>query len=161
MVKHKNEKIAKIAILENDPAEKEIYIKGFLKTLREVKTKNGNILAFGKLGSLEDSGCFRDIDLIFFSRIWDECRYFLKLNDNFMFKGSFTNYKPGNECFKVSRIVSKEEFESCIPKDIPIIIDFRTVIDYSHCISKAERSILPSIQEFFKKELGIELQEEF
>ena len=77
-------------------------ILGFLKSLREFKDKNGNEMAFGTLQDYEG-----DIDLVFFSRIWAECRDLLKLNEFAALKGSIDpegDRKPEKPSFKVSSI---------------------------------------------------------
>jgi DNA polymerase-3 subunit alpha len=77
-------------------------IIGYLKSLREFKDKNDNDMAFGTLQDFEG-----DIDLVFFSRAYSECRNLLKIDEITAFKG---NIDPENErdpqkiSFKVSSI---------------------------------------------------------
>jgi DNA polymerase-3 subunit alpha len=56
---------------------------GFLKKLREIKDKNGNDMAFGTLQDFEG-----DIDLVFFSKPYADCRALLNLDDIIALKGS-------------------------------------------------------------------------
>ncbi|MDR1839879.1 MAG: DNA polymerase III subunit alpha, partial [Treponema sp.] len=77
-------------------------IIGYLKSLREFKDKNDNDMAFGTLQDFEG-----EIDLVFFSKVYAENRYLLKLDDIIALKG---NIDPENErnpekiSFKVSSI---------------------------------------------------------
>jgi DNA polymerase-3 subunit alpha len=77
-------------------------IIGYLKSLREFKDRNDNDMAFGTLQDFEG-----DIDLVFFSRAYSECRTLLNLDEITAFKG---NIDPENErdpqkiSFKVSSI---------------------------------------------------------
>ncbi|MDR2478306.1 MAG: DNA polymerase III subunit alpha [Treponema sp.] len=77
-------------------------IIGLLKSLREIKDKNGNDMAFG---TLQD--CEGEIDLIFFSKVWNECRDILRLDEFTALKGTLdpanarNPQKPG---FRVSSI---------------------------------------------------------
>jgi DNA polymerase-3 subunit alpha len=84
-------------------AEKGSYtIVGFLKSLRKVKDKNGGDMAFGTLQDFEG-----DIDLVFFSRVWNECRDLLKLDEIVALKGSIdpeNDRNPEKPGFKVSSI---------------------------------------------------------
>jgi DNA polymerase-3 subunit alpha len=84
-------------------AEKGSYtIVGFLKSFREIKDRNGGDMAFGVLRDFEG-----DIDLVFFSRVWNECRDLLKLDEIVAFKGSIdpaNDRNPEKPGFKVSSI---------------------------------------------------------
>ena len=77
-------------------------IIGYLKSLREFKDRNDNDMAFGTLQDFEG-----DIDLVFFSRVYSECRTLLNLDEIIAFRG---NIDPENErdpqkiSFKVSSI---------------------------------------------------------
>jgi DNA polymerase-3 subunit alpha len=77
-------------------------IIGYLKSLREFKDRNDNDMAFGTLQDFEG-----DIDLVFFSRAYSECRTLLNLDEIIAFRG---NIDPENErdpqkiSFKVSSI---------------------------------------------------------
>ena len=68
---------------------------GFIKSLRELRDKNGNDMAFGVLQDYEG-----DIELVFFSKIWEECRVFLKIDEIAALKGSVDDKRN----FKVSSI---------------------------------------------------------
>ena len=75
---------------------------GFLKSLRELKDKNDNDMAFGTLQDFDG-----DIDLVFFSRPYGECRNFLKLDEIIALKGSLdpeNDRNRENPSFKVSGI---------------------------------------------------------
>ena len=75
---------------------------GFLKSLRELKDKNGNEMAFGTLTDYEG-----DIDLVFFSKVWSDCRDLLKLDEIVALKGSIdpaNDRNPEKPGFKVSSI---------------------------------------------------------
>jgi DNA polymerase-3 subunit alpha len=75
---------------------------GQLVATREMKDKNGNDMAFGTLRDFEG-----DIDLVFFSKVWSECRDILTLDEFTALKGSVdpagdrNPLKPG---FKVTGI---------------------------------------------------------
>jgi DNA polymerase-3 subunit alpha len=56
---------------------------GILKNIRESKDRNGSDMAFGTLQDYEG-----DIDLVFFSRVWGECRDLLKLGEFTALRGS-------------------------------------------------------------------------
>jgi DNA polymerase-3 subunit alpha len=77
-------------------------IIGFLKSLREHTDSKGNNMAFGTLQDFEG-----DIDLIFFSKAYSECKTLLNLDEIIAFRG---NIDPENErdqqkiTFKVSSI---------------------------------------------------------
>jgi len=62
---------------------------GYLKSLREFQDKNDKDMAFGTLQDFEG-----DIDLVFFSKAYEECRHLLKLDEIFALKGSID---PENE----------------------------------------------------------------
>jgi len=73
---------------------------GYLKSLRDFKDKKGNDMAFGTLQDFEG-----EIDLVFFSRVYAECRHLLKLDEMIALKGSIdpeNEQKPGKVSFKVS-----------------------------------------------------------
>jgi DNA polymerase-3 subunit alpha len=77
-------------------------ILGQLTALRETKDRNGNDMAFGTLRDFEG-----DIDLVFFSKIWNECRDFLSLDEFIALKGSIdpsNDRNPQKPGFKVSSI---------------------------------------------------------
>jgi DNA polymerase-3 subunit alpha len=84
-------------------SEKGSYtVIGSLKSLREFKDKNNNDMAFGTLQDFEG-----DIDLVFFSKVYNDCRNFLKLDNIIAFKGSIdplNDRKPEKPSFKVSSI---------------------------------------------------------
>jgi DNA polymerase III alpha subunit len=83
--------------------EKGTYmIKGVLKTLKEVKTKKGDIMGFGTLH--DSKGAF---DLVFFTKAWNECKSFVKLGETVTLKGIIDNYNPQKHCFKVLGIANK------------------------------------------------------
>jgi DNA polymerase-3 subunit alpha len=86
-----------------EKAKKGSYtVIGFLKKLREWKDKNGNDMAFGTLQDFEG-----DIDLLFFSKPYAECRALLNLDDIIALKGSIdpAEKKPDKPLsFKVSSI---------------------------------------------------------
>jgi DNA polymerase III alpha subunit len=79
-------------------------IKGVLKTLREVRSRKGDVMAFG---TLQDStkGTF---DLVFFPDVWNECKSFVNLGEAVTLKGSIDNCNPQKPCLKVSSVVNKE-----------------------------------------------------
>ena len=75
---------------------------GFLKSLREFKDKNGNEMAFGTLQDFEG-----EIDLVFFSKDWGQCRDFLKLDEFVALRGSIdpeNERNPQKPSFRVSGI---------------------------------------------------------
>jgi DNA polymerase III alpha subunit len=84
--------------------EKGTYIiKGVLKSLREVRSRKGDVMAWG---TLQDSkGTF---DLVFFPNAWNECKSLVNLGETVALKGSIDNCTPQKPCFLVSGIANKE-----------------------------------------------------
>jgi DNA polymerase-3 subunit alpha len=84
-------------------AERGSYtVLGQLSALRETKDRNDNDMAFGTLRDFEG-----DIDLVFFSKIWNECRDILTLNEFVALKGNIdpaNDRNPQKPSFKVSSI---------------------------------------------------------
>jgi DNA polymerase-3 subunit alpha len=77
-------------------------IIGYLKSLRLIKDKNDNDMAFGALQDFEG-----EIDIVFFSKIYGENRHLLKLDEIVALKGSIdpdNERNPGKISFKVSSI---------------------------------------------------------
>jgi DNA polymerase-3 subunit alpha len=75
---------------------------GYLKSLREFKDRNDNDMAFGTLQDFDG-----DIDIVFFSRVYAECRHLLKLDEIIALKGSIdpeTERNPEKISFKVTSI---------------------------------------------------------
>jgi DNA polymerase-3 subunit alpha len=73
---------------------------GNLSSIREFKDKKGNDMAFGTLKDFEG-----EIDLIFFSKVYADCRHLLKLDEMTAFKGNIdpeNEQKPGKVSFKVT-----------------------------------------------------------
>jgi DNA polymerase-3 subunit alpha len=84
-------------------AEKGSYtVIGQLTALRKTQDRNGNEMAFGTLHDFEG-----DIDLVFFSKIWAECRDLISLDEFIALKGSVdpsTDRNPQKPSLKVSSI---------------------------------------------------------
>jgi DNA polymerase-3 subunit alpha len=84
-------------------AEKGSYtVVGILKSLRELKDKKGNDMAFGTLQDYEG-----EISLVFFARVWAECRELLILEDMAALKGSIDpagDRYPDKPGFKVTSV---------------------------------------------------------
>jgi len=77
-------------------------IIGFLKSLRDFKDKNGNEMAFGSLQDFDG-----DIDLVFFSKVYTECRHLLNIDEIIALKGSIdpeNERDPAKVSFKVTSI---------------------------------------------------------
>jgi DNA polymerase-3 subunit alpha len=77
-------------------------IVGFLKSKREKTDKNGNEMAFGTLQDYQG-----EIDLVFFSKAWAECRDLLAIDEIVALKGSIdpeNDRNPRKPGFKVSSI---------------------------------------------------------
>jgi DNA polymerase-3 subunit alpha len=75
---------------------------GYLKSLRDFQDKNGNDMAFGTLQDFDG-----DIDLVFFSKTYAECRHLLKLDEIVALKGSIdpeNERNPEKVSFKVTSI---------------------------------------------------------
>ena len=81
---------------------------GYLKSLRDFKDKNGNDMAFGTLQDFEG-----EIDLVFFSKVFAECRHLLKLDEVIALKGSID---PENE-----RNPEKISFKVTTMADFPLL----------------------------------------
>jgi len=91
-------------------------IIGYLTSLREHTDSFGNIMSFGTLQDFEG-----EIDLVFFSKQYLECKHLLKIDEITAFKGRIdpeNNKNPDKVSFKVSsiadfpqlsRIASKKE----------------------------------------------------
>jgi DNA polymerase-3 subunit alpha len=84
-------------------AEKGNYtVIGILKSLREFTDKKGNEMAFGSLRDY--SG---EIDLVFFSSVWKECKDFLVVDEMTALKGNIDpagDKNPAKPGFKVSSV---------------------------------------------------------
>ncbi|MCL1959589.1 MAG: DNA polymerase III subunit alpha [Spirochaetes bacterium] len=77
-------------------------IIGYLKSLRTIKDKNDNDMAFGTLQDFEG-----EIDIVFFSKIYGENRHLLKIDEIVALKGSIdpdNERNPEKVSFKVSSI---------------------------------------------------------
>ncbi|MDR2951976.1 MAG: DNA polymerase III subunit alpha [Treponema sp.] len=77
---------------------------GFLKSLRDFKDRNGNDMAFGTLQDFEG-----EIDLVFFSKVYSECRDLLNLDEIVALKGSIdpeNERNPEKISLKVSSIAN-------------------------------------------------------
>jgi DNA polymerase-3 subunit alpha len=77
-------------------------VVGILKSLREFKDKKGNEMAFGTLQDYEG-----EISLVFFARVWAECRDLLNLDEMVALKGSIDpagDRNPEKPGFKVTSI---------------------------------------------------------
>ncbi|MCL2214417.1 MAG: DNA polymerase III subunit alpha [Treponema sp.] len=73
---------------------------GYLKSLREIKDRNGKEMAFATLQDFEG-----EIDLVFFEKVYTECRHLLKLNEIIALKGSIdpeSERNPEKISFKVT-----------------------------------------------------------
>ena len=84
-------------------AKKGTYtIIGYLTSIRETKDRNGNEMAFATLQDFEG-----EIDLLFFSKVYADCRHLLKIDEIFALRGSIDpddERKPGKISFKVTSI---------------------------------------------------------
>ena len=84
-------------------AEKGSYtIVGILSSLRETKDRNGDDMAFGTLRDFEG-----DIDLVFFAKVWKECRDHLTLDEFTALRGNMdplADRNPQKPGFKVSAV---------------------------------------------------------
>jgi len=84
-------------------AEKGHYtVIGYLKSLREIKDRNGKDMAFAELQDFEGG-----IDLVFFEKVYTECRHLLRLNEIIALKGSIdpeNERNPEKISFKVTSI---------------------------------------------------------
>ncbi|MCL2557715.1 MAG: DNA polymerase III subunit alpha [Treponema sp.] len=77
-------------------------IVGQLSALRETQDRNGNDMAFGTLSDFEG-----DIDLLFFSKAWNEARDLLTVDEFVALKGNIdpaSDRNPQNPSFKVSSV---------------------------------------------------------
>ncbi|MCL2411460.1 MAG: DNA polymerase III subunit alpha, partial [Treponema sp.] len=77
-------------------------IIGYLKSLRDFTDVNGNEMAFGSLKDFEG-----DIDLVFFNKVYSECRHLLNLGEMIALKGSIdpeNERNPEKIGFKVTSI---------------------------------------------------------
>jgi DNA polymerase-3 subunit alpha len=84
-------------------AEKGNYtVVGILKSLREFKDKKGNDMAFGTLQDYQG-----EISLVFFARVWAECRDLLNLDEMVALKGNIDpagDRNPEKPGFKVTSL---------------------------------------------------------
>jgi len=67
----------------NNAAKGNYTIIGYLKSLREFNDKTSKMMAFGALQDFEG-----EIELVFFSKVYAECRHLLKLDEITALKGS-------------------------------------------------------------------------
>ena len=75
---------------------------GYLKSLREFTDRNDNDMAFGTLQDFEG-----EIDLVFFSKVYADCRHLLKIDEIIALKGSIdpeNERNPEKVSFKVTSI---------------------------------------------------------
>jgi DNA polymerase-3 subunit alpha len=73
---------------------------GYLSSIREFTDRNGNEMAFGTLQDFDG-----EIDLVFFSKVYADCRHLLKIDEITALKGSIdpeNEQKPGKVNFKVT-----------------------------------------------------------
>jgi hypothetical protein len=145
-------------------SENETLIQGFLKTLQETKDKNGDSMAFGVLGPLEDSEEFHNVKLTFFSKTWNECRSLLTLKKEVILKGRFDDSIPGKHFFTVSGIVTKKEYESLtesfVSENGDVVVISPVTFNFSRALTMDEFEKMPSAKDFFQK-LGINLPDDF
>jgi DNA polymerase-3 subunit alpha len=84
-------------------AEKGNYtVIGLLKSLREITDKKGNKMAFGVLQDY--SG---EIDLVFFSSVWKDCKDFIVVDEMTALKGTIdpkNDKNPAEPSFKISSV---------------------------------------------------------
>jgi hypothetical protein len=105
---------------------KSIIVRGYLHDLMEFRAKNGDVVAFGRIG---EKSCEHgnNIRLIFFKSALNKCQNILKYDEVVILKGDLVDSTRWPETFFiVSDIVSKEEYESC--KSSYSIWDFLTDI---------------------------------
>ena len=101
---------------------------GYLKSLRDHKDKNGNEMAFGSLQDFDG-----DIDIVFFSKVYAECRHLLNLNEMIALKGSIdpdNERNPEKISFKVTSIADYPQLSrTALKKDAaseePVIPELR------------------------------------
>ena len=88
---------------------------GYLKSMREIKDRNGNEMAFGTLEDFEG-----EIDLVFFSRMYGENKSLLNLNEIIALKGSIDpeNEQNGKISLKVSSIANFVQLSRSAAKKI-------------------------------------------
>ena len=71
---------------ERATAEKEYTVVGLVKSTRPYQTKNGKWMGFGSLGDYNG-----EIDLVFFSDVWDRNRDRIKIDDVIALRGKVDN----------------------------------------------------------------------
>jgi len=107
-------------------------IIGYLKTIRNHVDKNGNEMAFGTLQDFEG-----DIDIVFFSKVYAECRHLLNLNEIIALKGRIdpeNEQNPDKISFKVTSIadfaqLSRSAARKDAAEETPQMPAFKTVIE--------------------------------
>jgi len=87
---------------------------GYLKTIRDHKDRNGNEMAFATLQDFEG-----EIDLVFFSRVFAECRNHLKLDEITAFKGSVDPEEKNQANQNDGRFVKRISFKVTSIADFP------------------------------------------
>jgi len=86
---------------------------GYLKSLRDLKDRNGNVMAFATMQDFEG-----EIDLVFFSKAYADCRNLLKLDEITALKGSID---PENER---SHANQNDKFQKKISFKVTSMADF-------------------------------------
>ena len=87
--------------------KKENVIFGWLETLRAVQSKNGDTIVFGTLIQSEK------VDIVFFSKVWEECRSLVNVGNLVRLKGKFDDINIDKPSFNVSCVFDIEK-ESCL-----------------------------------------------
>ena len=125
---------------------------GYLKTLRDFTDKNGNEMAFATLQDFEG-----DIDLVFFSKVYAECRNHLNIDEIIALKGSIDpdEQNQGNQ--------NESKFQKKISFKVTSIADFPQ-LSRSAAKKAAAKQPVP-VPDFFtpakkkKEEIHIRLSE--
>jgi DNA polymerase III alpha subunit len=82
-------------------------VAGLIKTLREVKDKDGNIIAFG---TLQDSEGI--INLVFFPTVWEKWKNIITLGANVTLNGSIDPVNEHNSKMPSFKVSGMKEYET-------------------------------------------------
>jgi len=123
----------------------EFNIVGIIKSIKEVKDKNSKRMAFGILQDIDG-----DIDLIFFSNIWEKINKNIVLNKYVILNGIIEKNDSERICFKVNSLlnnnIKKNEETNVIHKIVYTIDELKRMT-----ISVNDANIINKIKRYMHK----------